>query len=166
MARFDVKDDSIASHPRKQMLAMTRPIPDEHRAIVQDYIDESFNRFKDIVKKGRPKFRDDPKALDTLATGEIFSATKAKANGLVDEIGFIEEAIDRAIQLANLDKEDTQVIEYSQPASLFGFFGLAHSQTQHSRLDTLLELSTPKAYYLATSLPPLVASWSMLLKDH
>lgn len=165
MARFDVKDDSIASHPRKQMLAMTRPIPDEHRAIVQNYIDESFDRFKDIVKKGRPKFRDDPDALDVLATGEIFSATKAKSHGLVDEIGFIEEAIDRAIDLAGLDKDDAQVIRYSQPASLFSLSGLAQSQARDSRLESLLELSTPKAYYLATSMPPLAASLAILLQD-
>ncbi|MBP87308.1 MAG: signal peptide peptidase SppA [Planctomycetaceae bacterium] len=164
MERFDVKDDSIASHPRKQMLAMTRPVPDEHRALIQEYIDESFGRFKDIVKKGRPKFREDAAALDELATGEIFSATKAKENGLIDEIGFIEEAIDRAIELANLDKDDTRVVRYLAPASFFEIPGLAMS-SRDSQLTTLMELSSPRAYYLATSLPPLVASWSMLLQE-
>ena len=165
MERLDVKDDSIASHPRKQMLAMTRPVPDEHRALIQEYINESFERFKDIVKKGRPKFREDGAALDELATGEIFSATKAKENGLVDEIGFIEDAIDRAMDLANLDKDDTRVVRYLAPASLFEIPGLAMSSRQDSQVATLMELSTPRAYYLATSLPPLVASWSMLLQE-
>jgi len=165
MERFDVKDDSIASHPRKQMLAMTRPVPDEHRALIQEYIDESFGRFKDIVKRGRPKFREDEAALDELATGEIFSATKAKENGLVDEIGFIEEAIDRVIELAGLDKDDTHVVRYLAPASLFEIPGLAGASSRDSQLSTLVELSTPKAYYLATSLPPLGASWSVLLQE-
>lgn len=165
MERYDVKDDSIASHPRKQMLAMTRPVPDEHRALIQEYINESFERFKDIVKKGRPKFREDGAALDKLATGEIFSATKAKENGLVDEIGFIEEAIDRAIELAGLDKDNTRVVRYPAPQRLFEIPGLAKSSHHDSRLSTLMELSTPRAYYLATSLPPLVASWSLLLQE-
>lgn len=163
MERLDVKDDSIASHPRKQMLAMTRPVPDEHRELIQEYIDESFERFKEIVKKGRPKFREDSAALDVLATGEIFSATKAKESGLVDEIGFIEDAIDRAIELAGLDNDDTRVIRYLAPASLISIPGLALSQ-HDSQLNTFIELGTPRAYYLATSLPPLFASWKALMK--
>ena len=166
MERFDVKDDSIASHPRKQMLAMTRPIPDEHRELLQAYVNESFERFKAIVKQGRPVFRDDDGTLTELATGEIFTATKAKANGLVDEIGFIEAAIDRAMELANLDDSNTRVVRYLRPATLFDVSGLAMSTDQSTDIATLLELTSPRAYYLASSVPPLMASYSMLLSTH
>ena len=100
LARFDVKDDSIATHERKQMLAMTRPIPEEHREIIKKHLDAMFTRFKSIIKEGRPKFAADSEALDKLATGEVFTADQAIENGLVDKIGFIEEAIDRAHELA------------------------------------------------------------------
>ena len=53
MARFDVKDDSIATHERKQMLSMTRPMPEEHREIIQEHIDDMFVRFKSD-HQGRP----------------------------------------------------------------------------------------------------------------
>lgn len=162
MARFDVKDDSIASHPRKQMLAMTRPIPEEHRELLQEYVDESFSRFKEIVKLGRPAFREDSRALDVLATGEIFTATKAKEVGLVDEIGFVEAAIDRAMELAHLDVNNTSVVHYLRPATLFDVSGLMMSNQQRPDLSSLLELTSPRAYYLASSMPPLMASYSML----
>ena len=166
MARFDVKDDSIASHPRKQMLSMTRPIAADHREILQRYIDEAFGRFKEIVKSGRPKFRANAADLDALATGEIFTATQAHQNGLVDEIGFIEDAIDRAIELAGLEEDSTRVIRFQQPVGLLDLSGLPLGQSHNQReLATLLELSTPRGYYLATSLPPLVASYSWLLRD-
>jgi len=164
LKRFDVKDDSIASNPRKQMLAMTRPIPEDHRKLIEEYLNEAFTRFKDIVKQGRPKFRKDPVALDKLATGEVFSATKAKANGLVDEIGFVEEAINRALELAGLDEANTSVIRYQRPASLFEIPVLARASSR-SEVSALLELSAPRAYYVASTLPPLMASYSMLLKD-
>lgn len=166
MARFDVKDDSIASHPRKQMLAMTRPIPDDHRELLQAYVNESFDRFKAIVKQGRPKFREDDEALTELATGEIYTATKAKESGLVDEIGFIESAIDRAMELANLDSTNTSVVRYPRPASLFDLSGLMMSRAQQPDLSVLLELTSPKAYYLASSMPPLMASYSMLWQEN
>ena len=50
----------------------------EDREVLQRYVNESFDRFKAIVREGRPQFREDPDALDRLATGEIFSAEQAK----------------------------------------------------------------------------------------
>ncbi len=166
MERFDVKDDSIASHPRKQMLAMTRAIPDEHRELLQEYLNDSFSRFKDIVKMGRPAFRENDAALTEVATGEIFTATKAKSKGLVDEIGFLEEALERARELAKLDEDDTRVVHYPQPISLFNLSGLALSQSGRPDLSRLMDLGSPRAYYLASSLPPLLASYSRLWTEH
>jgi protease-4 len=158
LANYDVKDDSIVSHPRKQMLSITRPINEEHREILQGYVNEAFERFSDIVKEGRPVFRKDPDALQQLATGEIFSATKAKKFGLIDEIGFIEDAIDRAIELAKLDKDDVRVIRYKAPASLLDLSSLAQSRSSGMDLSTLLDQTAPRAYYLCTSLPPLISN--------
>ena len=72
MEEYKVEDDSIVSHPRKHMLAMTQKMSEEERAIVQGYVMEAFDRFKDIVKTGRPATAK-PRKLDALATGEVFS---------------------------------------------------------------------------------------------
>ena len=96
---------------------MTQPPNKEHREIIQRYVDQACGRFKDIVKSGRPAFRDNA-ALDELATGEIFAAPVAAENGLVDEIGFIEDAIDRVLELAGLDKSTTRVVRYKGRATL------------------------------------------------
>jgi protease IV len=161
LEKFDVKDDSIASHERKQMLSMTRKIPPEHRAIIQQYVDESFGRFKNIVKSGRPIFVKDSSALDQLATGEIFSADQALKHGLVDKIGFLEDAVDRALELANLKKEDVRVVRFKKPAALFDIGGMAHAGAgsgNMNNLAALLELSTPRAYYLFSSFPTMAVS--------
>ena len=154
LAKFDVKDDSIASGERKQMLSMTRPITPDHRELIEGYINESFGRFKEIIKEGRPAFAKDASALDQLATGEIFSADQALKQGLVDKIGFVEEAIDRAIELAKLDKDKVRVVKFKRPANLFDLSAMAMGQTPApSGISQLLELSAPRAFYLATSLP-------------
>ncbi|NLF72922.1 MAG: signal peptide peptidase SppA [Candidatus Anammoximicrobium sp.] len=156
LANFNVKDDSIVSHPRKQLLAMTRPVSDEDRKILQAYVNEAFGRFKDIVQGGRPVFRKAPQKLDELATGEIFTAQQAKNHGLIDEIGFIEDAVERALELAKLDKDQTRVVEYKPPPSLLEVPWLGEASAERSTLALLLELNTPRAYYLATTLPPLI----------
>jgi protease-4 len=161
LEKHHVKDDSIASHERKQMLSMTREISPEHRAIIQQYVNESFGRFKKIVKSGRPIFRKDESALTQLATGEIFSADQALKHGLVDKIGFMEEAIDRAIELANLNKADVRVVKFKKPAALFDIGAMAQAKTASGDLGNigaLLELSTPRAYYLFSAFPTLATS--------
>ncbi|MFP6618688.1 MAG: signal peptide peptidase SppA [Pirellulaceae bacterium] len=163
--RWNIKDDSIASHERKQMLSMTRELNPEHREIIQRYVDESFLRFKNIVKQGRAVFRDgtdniiDPNTGTDLATGEMFSAQQALRYQLVDRIGFLDEAIDRAIELAKLPSTGkVRVIHYQQPTSLLSLAGLVQESTPGSRLQALLELSVPRAYYLNTTIPPLITA--------
>lgn len=156
--RFDVKDDSIVSHPRKKMLSMTRPISSDDRQVLENYLQEAFTRFKDVVKSGRPAFREAPEKLDELATGEIFTANQAKQSGLVDEVGFVEDAIDRAIAMADLDKEKVRVVTYRAPLTLMDAFTAARAPDVRFDVDSLLELTVPKAYYLVSSMPPLVST--------
>jgi protease-4 len=154
LERYDIKNDSVSSHPRKQMLSMTRPMGDEEREIVQGYVDEALEQFKKVIREGRPSFDKDEAALDVLATGEIFTAKQAKQNGLVDEIGFIEAAIDRAIELAGLDKQQVRVVEYKRPLSLMDeIVGFSASSGQSFGPAAVLDMAAPRAYYLCTWLP-------------
>ncbi len=154
LARFDVKEDSLVSHPRKQLLSMTRPISDDHRELLQAHLEEAFGRFKGIIKEGRPAFRMDPEALDQLATGEVFTALQAQKHGLVDEIGFIEDAVDRAMALANLNKKKTRVVEFESTGLSLEIPLLLKSDSRGIDLATWLDLNAPRVYYLATTLPP------------
>jgi protease-4 len=138
---------------------MTRPITDEQRSILRDYLDEAFVRFKDVIKTGRPVFNKDPDALDQLATGEVFTADQAKKHGLIDEIGFIEDAIERAMEMAKLDESKTRVVEFERPMTLLDLPFAVESRLESPGLDlaSWLELHAPRAYYLATTLPPLMS---------
>ena len=55
--------------------------------------------------------------MDKLATGQVFTAEQAVKNGLVDKLGFIEDAVDRAIELARLDKNKVKVVRYKAEPS-------------------------------------------------
>jgi protease-4 len=153
MEQYKVKDDSFKSHPNKAMLSMTEKMSPEQRALIQGYLMEAFGRFKNVVKEGRPGFAKDPTALDDLATGEIFSADRAKKLGLVDKLGFIEDATARAAELANLSEGKYRVIRYEKPTSLMELSPFAAGKAHASPLEGIMELATPKAYYLCTTLP-------------
>ena len=122
LERFDVSDDSISSDPMKQMGSLTRKWPKEERekelAIMQGLVDDSFARFKQIVLDSRAPLRNNPDWQTEVFTGRIFAADQAKAHGLVDELGYLEDAIDRVISLAGLSRQHVEVVKYVKPAGL------------------------------------------------
>jgi protease-4 len=117
-------------------------------------MNNAFDRFKDVIRSGRPKFAEDPEALERVATGEIFSTPLAQELGLVDQTGFLEEAIERAMQLADLSADQVRVVRYDPPASLLRAVGGLKAGARGA--DRRWEVFTPQAYYLWSTLPAAV----------
>ncbi len=158
---WDVQDDSIASGPLKQMGSPTKPMNAEEREVLQKLVDLSFDDFKKIIQAGRPNFKENPKALDDIATGQIYTATQALQLGLVDKIGFIEAAIDRVAKLSGHDLKDLRCVQYQKQTSALDALMGAQTQSDHAlSIDvvSLLNFTTPRAYYLYTGLPSLLTN--------
>ena len=156
LAKLGISEDSIASGPLKKMGSPTRPMSPAEKKILQTLVDDSFKDFKAIVVSGRPKFKDNAAGLDAVATGQIFTAKQALAQGLVDKIGFIDAAIARAIELAGENADSVRCVKYEKRPTLFG--SVLGSETQvpargMADLSAMLDLATPRAYYLWSWLP-------------
>jgi protease IV len=163
LEKLNVEDDSIASNPLKMMGSPTRKFPETIRAeeqqILKGLVDSSFADFKEIVLASRPALRADQTLQDVVFTGRIFTAKQAQQNHLVDQLGFIEDAIDRAIELAHLDKDDVKVVKFQRPLGLMErIFLSSQSRKQPIDLAALLELASPKAYYLCSWIPGISSS--------
>lgn len=178
LSRFDVEDDSIRSHPNKQILSMTRAMTPEQREIIQREVDASFERFKRVVLDGRPALRRKAAAdadgnvtkedasegaevklisladNQDLATGQVFSASEAMRHGLVDRIGFLEDAIDRAAELAGVSLGNTRVIRLAKPKPLIELPALLREDGDWNAFALLTRPTTPQCWYLAGSAPP------------
>lgn len=152
-----ITEDSIKSHPLKAIGSFTRPMSEQERKILQGLVDDSFVRFKEIVKSGRAEFAEHPEKLDDVATGQVYSADQAKEKGLVDEIGYIEEAIERAVELAGVDKDKAKVVKFQHEVGFLDLLSGAEVNTQPLGLSQLLDLTAPRAYYMCTWLPALDA---------
>ena len=156
MKTWDVEEDSIKSGPLKQMGTPTRQMTDEEREIFQHLVDDSFHRFQDVVKYGRPVFAADPEKLAKVTTGQVFTTNQALANGLVDEEGYIEEAIDRAVKLAGLSQTGARAVRYKSHGGLLSMPFSAEARPTFD-LATLVDLASPRAYFLCTWQLPLLA---------
>ena len=108
---------------------------------------------------GRKVLAENGTALDKLATGEIFTASKAQEYGLVDRIGFMEDAIQRAAELAGVDDQHVRVVRYRSPAKLLDIPFLSESGNGDP-ISRVFELSSPRAFYISSTMPPLITSRS------
>jgi protease-4 len=121
-----------------------------------------FARFKQIVKQGRPKLDDEK--LAGVSTGQIFTSQQALEAGLVDRIGFLEDAVARAVELAGLTKDTARVVRYSKPRGLLkdvldgDFSASTRSIMGHGGLEAFAEWTTPRAWYLCSWWPALITS--------
>ena len=110
LEKIGVEPTAIVSGPNKAMGTPFRAMKDEERAIFQDVIDRLYDRFLAVVKDGRS---DLPMAkIRQLADGRIYTADIAKTEGLIDEIGYLDDAIEQAKKAAKLTS--AQVVTYSR----------------------------------------------------
>jgi protease-4 len=153
LKEWKIENDSIKSHPLKDLGSITRKMSEEERKLLQTYIDESFGRFKDVVHFGRRHLK--RSEIDAAATGEIFTSTQALQRRLIDSEGFLEDAVKQAIKLARLGENEVRVVKYEPPATLWTILGGQAQARPAAGLDlaALLDLSTPRAYYLCSWLP-------------
>ncbi|MBN1809208.1 MAG: signal peptide peptidase SppA [Planctomycetes bacterium] len=109
---------TVKSGPHKDLLSMYRRPDDEEMAILQKTVDAVYGRFVDVVSAGRNMEVEKVKAL---ADGRVFAAADALDAGLVDAIGYREEAIKVAEELAGVS--DAMVVEYGTRASIMNMIG-------------------------------------------
>lgn len=112
--KLGIKVDNIASAESKDSSYGTRPLTDEERAYYQELIDVTNEVFVENVAEGRSMSLDEARAL---ATGLPFTGEQAVENGLADEVGVFDDAIEAAAQLADLGS-DYNVITLTQSSDL------------------------------------------------
>jgi protease-4 len=148
MEKWQIEEDSIKSGPLKQVGSPTKKMTPEERAVLESLVKESFARFKEIVLSGRPKLKGKDDQIAKATTGQVFTTKQAVDLGLVDKEGFIEDAIDRAIQLASLDKSSTKAIRYHKQPTLADALIGVKTAPRSVELQMLHNLATPRAWYL------------------
>jgi protease-4 len=162
MSEWKIRDRSYASGELKQMGSPTRLLNEKQRRVedekLQQLVEESFDGFKEVLAFGRPDVANDEAAMAEVVTGQIFTAKQAYKLGLVDKLGYVEDAIEQAAKMADLDPEKVRVIKYEKPPSLLNFALGGQGTAGSVEFGALLDLAAPRAYYLSTWLPAVVAN--------
>jgi protease-4 len=163
LQKWDIQDDSVVSGKFKAMASPTRKlapeIADEEHQILQTLVDQTFEQFKDVVREARPQLVNNNTAWATATTGQVFTAKQALDLGLIDKLGFVEDAVNRAIELAKLDPRNVRVVKYTQTEGfLDSMLWSPSASSGQVNVANLLDLTAPRAYFLCSWLPSLIAN--------
>ena len=137
----------IKSGEKKDIPSSFRaPTEEEIEYIQTKLIKPSLKRFVEIVADGRKESLT-LSEVETLADGSIFGAEEALEEKLIDEIGYMDDAIELIKSIAKIGP--AQVIQYRRPFSLGSLLGINSTQNL-LKLDrnTLYELGSPQTLYL------------------
>ncbi|MBA3061532.1 MAG: signal peptide peptidase SppA [Atribacteria sp.] len=108
MGKIGLDIEVIKSGQNKDMGSPFRESTEEEHKIFQDLINELGGRFISLVAEHR---KIDQNILSNISTARVYLAKEALQLGLVDEIGYLNDAILQSKKLAGLN-EDCKVIVY------------------------------------------------------
>ena len=105
----------VKSHKHSDMLSLTRPFDAEETQWMQDYVDDIYTSFVNLVAEGRGKTYE---SVDSIAQGRVWTGKDALKIGLVDEIGTLEDALRYTASVAgDSDLDNWNVVAYPKPMS-------------------------------------------------
>lgn len=155
MEKLGITDATIKSGALKDIGSGSRPQTKEDKEILQAFVDSMYGRFVKVVANGRDMSESD---VRKLADGRIYDGAQALENGLVDDIGYPDQAL-KALRKDN-GLNDAKVVSYTSGTTSFvdTWFGsrLAELQgfkpTQEELVRNIVESvgtpQAPKAMYL------------------
>jgi protease-4 len=111
MAKLGVRNQTMKAGANKDLLSPLRAATPEERAIVQSILDELHERFIALVQENRPRLK--RAEIERITDGRIFTAAQALELGLVDQIGYLDDAIATARRAAGVER--ARVIIYHRP---------------------------------------------------
>lgn len=152
--KIGVKVEPLVTGPLKDTLNPFRDMTERETQVWDAILKDAFDRFVGIVDAGRPQL--DDAAVRALATGQVYTAQQALDNHLVDQLGYVEDALAAMAEELKLGS-DYEAFEYrSTPGLVDALIGAAVDTPDMT--SQFLDAASPKAMYYASWNPWIPAS--------
>ena len=138
--KLGIKFDEVKTNKNGTFLSPMHPLTPDEMRMLQVYIDRGYNTFKDRVAQGRKLTM---QQVETIAQGHVYTGEDALKIKLVDELGGLDKAVQKAVQLAKI--KDYYTKNYPAPVNwldqIFGDYVQDNylSEQLHSSLGMLYQ---------------------------
>lgn len=137
--KLGIKFDEVKTNKHAAFGTMSRPFNAEEMALLEQYIDRGYQLFRKRVADGR---KQSVETIEEIAQGRVWLANDALKNKLVDEIGSLDKAIEKAAKLAKLSEYHATC--YPEPTNWFD--ALMNQGNKGSYLDSHLRTTLGEYY--------------------
>jgi protease-4 len=100
--KIGITSDGFGTTKLSGQMELERGLGPEAKAILQSSVEHHYRRFVESVAKARKRRPDE---IDSLAQGRVWIGADAKAAGIVDDLGTVDDAIAEAAKLGGLEKD-------------------------------------------------------------
>jgi len=115
--KIGITTETIERGKNSGLFTSSGKFSDSQRSVIENMMKDVYEQFTSKAAEGRDMPVD---KLRDLAGGRVYTGRQAKENGLVDELGTLEDAIAAAKQLAGLDKDaDVKIKVLPEPTNFF-----------------------------------------------
>jgi protease-4 len=90
----------VKTNKYADIMSTTRPLTADERAMIQEYVDDTYTTFVNHVAEGRSMTYEE---VDAIGSGRVWSGVNAMENGLIDVYGGLEKSIEIAAEMADLE---------------------------------------------------------------
>jgi protease-4 len=101
LSKLGVNSDGVGTTDIADIMQLDRPMSKQAKVILQSSVDHIYDRFINLVANGRDQ---SPEAIHDIAQGRIWTGQQALENGLVDQLGGLNDAITAAAELAGIQE--------------------------------------------------------------
>ena len=147
--KYGIEFNTIKTGPYKDIMSGSREMTDEERDMLQEMINDSYERFVEIIVDGRNMTEAEVKKV---ADGRILNGRQAIEAGLADDYGKVGDVI--AAMQSDFELENATVFEYTMNESLSSLFGLKAKSMFAGNMESeiigklLSDHSAPRMMYL------------------
>ncbi|MCD8351337.1 MAG: signal peptide peptidase SppA [Planctomycetaceae bacterium] len=139
LAKLGIRVDPVTSGAHKDLGSPFREMTPEERRILENYIAVAHARFVGIVAEGRDL---PPERVREMADGSIFVPAVALERGLIDSIGYIEDAV--AWVEDRIGESNMRIIGYRRQLSIGDLFNEAGAGAAGAAVRAAREETTPQ----------------------
>ncbi len=137
--KLGIKFDEVKTNKHAAFGTASRPFNEDEMKLLEGYIGRGYELFRKRVADGR---KQSVEAIEEIAQGRVWLANDALKIKLVDEIGGLDKAIEKAAKLANLSEYHAT----SYPEQPSWFESLMSTAESGSYLDEQLRATLGEYY--------------------
>ena len=147
--KYGIDFNTIKTGPYKDIMSGSREMTDEERDMLQEMINDSYERFVEIIAEGRNMTEAEVKKV---ADGRILNGRQAIEAGLADNYGKVSDAI--VAMQEDYGLENATVFEYTLNDSLSSLLGVKAASLFGGNVEAeivgklLSDYSAPRMMYL------------------